>query len=110
MIKLKDLLLENVGKYEFVGFHKQRRERGSGYDDMFITGNNYGESHFANILNSLYNNDRSEAQENGWTEFDWSNVYSNEYEKMEEIVADWLNKKGYRWIFVTENRPIGIDA
>ena len=106
MIKLKPLL-EDVNGYEFVGFHKQRRERGSPSDDIFVTGNNYGKTYFREILESLYHKDRDYAQAKGWLDFDWSNCYSDDYEDMEDTVADWLNDRGYRWIFVTANRPIG---
>lgn len=109
MIKLKSLIPETNEEYQFVGFHRQRSER-SKYDDVFITGNNYGKGYFREILDSLHNKDRSEAMELGYTDFDWQNEYSNEYDKMEEIVAEWLNDKGYRWIFITENRPIGVTV
>jgi hypothetical protein len=107
MIKLKSLIRES-NEYDFVGFHRQRRER-SEYDDQFITGNNYGESHFRGILDALYNNDRMEASEKGWIDYSWDK-YEDNYEEMEEEVAGWLNEKGYRWIFVTETRPHDIDS
>ena len=110
MIKLKSLLIkEDITGYEFSGFHRQRSER-SKYDDVFITGNGYGKDYFARILDNIYNSDRMEAMSLGYADFDWSNEYSNEYDEKEDEVCDWLNDKGYRWIFVTENRPIGVSA
>jgi hypothetical protein len=108
MIKLKHLIENVPDEYEFVGFHRQRRKR-SQYDDMFITGNNYGASHFVEVLDSLFFKDRDEAVAKGWLDYSWDE-YDEKYDEMEEEVADWLNEKGYRWIFVTENRPIGVDA
>ena len=102
------ILNEITGNYEFVGFHRQRRDR-SRYDDMFITGNNYGADYFSIILDALYNKDRDEAMQKGWLEYSWD-VNDPQYDEMEDIIADWLNEKGYRWIFVTENRPIGVNA
>jgi len=109
MIKLKNLIQEKVYDPEFVGFHRQKRTR-SKYDDMFITGNNYGKMYFREILDSLFNKDRDEAMKMRWLDFDWNDKYSDEYDEMEKTVSHWLNEKGYRWIFVTENRPIGITA
>ena len=106
MIKLKTLLENISDEYEFVGFHRQRRERGQ-YDDTFILG--YGESHFRDILDALPFDDRDEAMRNGWIDYSWD-AYDENYDKMEDEVSDWLNDKGYRWIFVTENRPIGVEA
>lgn len=108
MIKLKSLLENDLDGYDFVGFHRQRRER-SQYDDTFITDNNYGNTHFREILDSLFNADRNEAMNKGWIDYSWDQ-YDEKYEEMEEEVADWLNEKGYRWIFVTQNRPIGVTA
>jgi hypothetical protein len=109
MIKLRSLIKENSG-YEFVGFHKQKRERGTPYDDLFVANNEYGKTYFREVLDSLYNKDRDYAIQQGWIEFDWSNTYSDQYDEMEKMVVHWLNDKGYRWIFVTQNRPIGVNA
>lgn len=108
MIKLKKLLETDLNESDFVGFHRQRRER-SKYDDTFITGNDYGNTHFREILDSLFNKDRNEAMVNGWIDYSWDQ-YDEKYDEMEEEVAHWLNEKGYRWIFVTQNRPIGVMA
>jgi len=108
MIKLKSLI-EIAPGYEFVGFHKQKRQRPSPYDDMFYAGNNYGKSYFREILDSLFTKDRDEAMKNGWLDYEWDE-YDENYDKMEKEVASWLNEKGYRWIFVTENRPIGVSG
>jgi hypothetical protein len=113
MIKLKDLLKESIDtQYEFVGFHRQQHKRPSKIDDIFTTNGNgknyYGKEYFLQILDSLYNNDRLEATNRGWFDFDWTNTYSDDYDEMEELVMDWLNDKGYRWLFVTENRPHDI--
>lgn len=113
MIKLKSLI-ENLSGYEFIGFHRQKHKRPSEIDDIFFVGGNgsnyYGKMHFREILDSLYNKDRDEAMKMGFLDFDWSNQYSDEYEEMEETVADWLTNKGYRWMFVTENRPHDITG
>jgi hypothetical protein len=115
MIKLKSLLKEDSGGYEFVGFHRQQHARPSSRDDVFLVskgngGNYYGKEYFIEILESLYNNDRNEAAQLGWMDYDWSNVYSDDYEEMQSKVSDWLNGKGYRWIFVTESRPHDIEG
>lgn len=108
MIKLKSLLENITEKYEFAGFHRQRRKRNS-YDDLFITGNSYGSTYFAFILDAIYSNDRDEALHLGYLDYEW-NEYDENYDQMESDVAKWLNDKGYRWIFVTVNRPHGIVA
>lgn len=125
MIKLKELIIENSvfynkaldTAYEFVGYHRQRHKRPSIYDDIFLVeegkgngGNYYGKEYFIELLDSLYNNDKITAMNRGWVDYDWSNEYSDDYEKMEKTVADWLNKRGYRWLFVTENRPHDIEG
>lgn len=109
--------ISNVNKngYEFVGFHRQRHQRPSPRDDIFLVssgngGNYYGKEYFVHILDSLYHRDRDEAMANGWFDFDWSNEFADGYEKKEQEVANWLNEKGYRWIFVTENRPHDVEG
>lgn len=114
MIKLKNIL-EGVGEYEFAGFHRQKHARPSGRDDLFLSTqgqgrNYYGKTYFREILDALYHKDRDEAMRMGWMEFDWSNEHSDEYEEMEDKVAEWLNQKGYRWLFVTQNRPHDIEG
>jgi hypothetical protein len=91
-------------KDEFVGYHAQRKPR-SVEDDKFIEG--YGKDYLSSVLEALPSKDRSIAQNRGWLSYDWSNPYAEGYEKKEEIVVDWLNKKGYRWIFVSESRLLG---
>lgn len=113
MIKLKEIIKNNIGEYEFVGYHRQQHQRPSPRDDIFFVGGNgqnyYGKEYFREILDSLLEKDRRMAYNWGWIDFDWSNVYSEKYIIMENKVADWLNKKGYRWIFITENRPHSIE-
>ena len=114
MIKLKSLL-EGIDDYEFVGFHRQKHKRPSARDDLFLSTqgqgrNYYGKTYFREILDSLYEHDKAEAMRRGWLDFDWSNYHSDQYEEMEDIVADWLNKRGYRWLFVTEKHPHDIEG
>lgn len=115
MFKLSNyvkLLIESddiSSDYEFVGFHRQKRARPSKYDD--IIGEQYASDYFSTLFHEcLTYDDQDKAKKFNYMEYDWNDQYQDDFDKMANEASDFLYENGYRWIFVTENKPHGIDA
>lgn len=85
---------------EFIGYHCQSSPRNPQYDDKFNPA--YAERFFSQILDALPYDIRDDAL----ALLEKRPEYIVEDEDWGEEVADFLNEKNIRWIFVSENKPL----
>ena len=96
-----------VNQTDFIGYHCQQ----SGFfDGEIINDNNYPEDYYNLILDALPYELRDKAFNEGLLDGRPEDQYTDEFALWSEKVHDFLWDNGIRWIFVSQNVPLGGDT